>query len=227
MTDDGVRPSTVLVVCTANVCRSPLAERTLQHAFAGSAALAGFTVSSAGTFAQQGAPMCALSATQLDGDDGEWAEAHQARQLTPELVAASDLILTMEREQRSIASRLVPGSQAKVFTITEAAVLAELLVADPRADPVAGSITSIAAGLHGKRGYAPPSTVARRRWGRRVEPADHLTIEDGHGRSERLHLQAVQATRSTTVRLAAALEHLTGPERRAGPPRMSPGDPSA
>ncbi|WP_375399273.1 hypothetical protein [uncultured Amnibacterium sp.] len=210
MTDerDQVR---VLVVCTANICRSPLAERTLQRAFAGSPALAHLTVRSAGTFAEQDAAMCALSATLLDrDDDGDWVQAHRSRRLTAELVAASDLVLTMEREQRSIAARLAPGSQAKIFTITEAAQLAELL-ADDRATSGDRSIVSLAQGLHGKRGYAPQPPAPPRRWGRRrVEPVDHLTVPDGHGQSERVHRQAVEATRAAATRLAAALERAIG-----------------
>lgn len=209
MTDERDRVR-VLVVCTANVCRSPLAERTLQRAFAVSPALARFSVGSAGTFAEQDAAMCALSATLLDGDrDGDWVQAHRSRRLTAELVVASDLVLTMEREQRSIAARLAPGSQAKIFTITEAAQLAELL-ADDRPTSGNRSLASLAEGLHGKRGYAPQPPAPRRRWGRRIEPVDPLTVQDGHGRSERAHRQAVEATRAAATRLAAALERAIG-----------------
>lgn len=203
----------VLVVCTANVCRSPLAQRTLQRAFGRSAALAPIVVQSAGTFAERGAAMCALSAGLLVDDDADWVDAHRSRRLTSELVAAHDLVLTMEREQRAIAARLAPGSQSKVFTLNEAAELAELLADDRTSSAAARTadrpVASLVPGLHGKRGFAPLPPTPARRWGRRVQPVDHLTIPDGHGLSERVHLQAVEATRAAAVRLAAAFDRLT------------------
>lgn len=207
MTDER-EPFRVLVVCTANVCRSPLAQCTLQRAFARSPVLARVTVGSAGTSAEEGASMCTLSAGLLVRD-AEWAGAHRSRQLTSELVAAHDLVLTMEREQRSIAARLAPGSQAKVFTLTEAAELAELLAVDRTTRAGDRSIASLVPGLHGRRGFAPLPPTPPRRWGRRARPVDHLTIRDGHGFNERMHRQAVEATRAAAERLATALGRAT------------------
>jgi protein-tyrosine-phosphatase len=195
-------PGRLLVVCTANVCRSPLAAALL------AAALPGTDVSSAGVRALDDAPMCAVSATALPE---ALAPDHHARQLTPELVAGSDLVLTMEREQRSAAVRLAPGSQSKVFTLREALALADGLVDRSGAAPV--DVAGLARAMHGTRGLVPLPAVEepkRRWWQRPVEPEDPLTIEDGHGRSDVSHRAAVDQVADTTDRFVAALRALQG-----------------
>ena len=193
-------PGRVLVVCTANVCRSPLAEALLADA------LSGTDVSSAGVRALDDAPMCAVSATALPA-----VPEHHSRQLTTELVAGSDLVLTMEREQRSAAVRLAPGSQSKVFTLREALALADGLVDRGAAAPE--DVAALARAMHGTRGLVPLPVAEepkRRWWQRPVEPEDPLTIEDGHGRSDVSHRAAVDQVADTTERLVAALRTLQG-----------------
>jgi protein-tyrosine-phosphatase len=82
----------LLIVCTGNTCRSPLAEGLARRL----AAERGMevTVSSAGTSAWDGAPASdgsLLVALEHDLD----LSAHRTRQLTRELVADAELILTM------------------------------------------------------------------------------------------------------------------------------------
>lgn len=79
----------ILVVCTGNTCRSPLAEALLRSAL-GSLA----SVSSAGTGAWEGAT--ASEGAYLVGlENGLDLSGHRARMLTRELVSSADLILTM------------------------------------------------------------------------------------------------------------------------------------
>ena len=54
----GTRPQTVLVVCTANICRSPLVQGVLRHGFADAGWLAEVDVLSAGTNAEADHAMC-------------------------------------------------------------------------------------------------------------------------------------------------------------------------
>lgn len=195
----------LLVVCTANVCRSPLAARTLQRALAGSA-LGPIAVSSAGTRALTGEAMCPVSAEDLDPGDAAWASEHRARQLTGDLVRGADLVLTMEREQRSAAVRAAPGSQAKVFTLREAEALLGVL-AERGGEPPA-DLAALAEALHSVRGLAPmvpAEAVKRRWWSRPVEPEDPMTIVDGHGRSRQEHTAAAEQVRSTAERVAASV----------------------
>jgi protein-tyrosine phosphatase len=206
---------TLLVVCTANVCRSPLAARTLDLALRGSA-LAGVSVTSAGTRALEGEAMCPVSAEDLPADDRGYAAEHRARQLTGDLVREAGLVLTMERAHRSTAVQAAPGSQAKVFTLREAEALLGVL-AERDGEPPA-DLAALAKALHSVRGLAPlvPTEPGKRHWwSRPVEPEDPMTIEDGHGRARDEHTAAADQVRSTADRVGAAITALAGRTRTA------------
>lgn len=86
----------ILMVCTGNTCRSPMAEQLLRAALAkrglGSDRV---QISSAGLAANPGAPM-ALPAQQVLAEDYQLdGSRHRARLLDADLISAADLILTM------------------------------------------------------------------------------------------------------------------------------------
>jgi protein-tyrosine-phosphatase len=125
----------VLMVCSGNVCRSPLAERLLRarldREFGAGAAR--FTVSSAGTAAAVGAQMdrrAAAVARTLGADP----DLFRARGITAEQVAAADLVLTATREHRGAAVQLHPSAHRYSFTLREFARLAATVPADVLAD---------------------------------------------------------------------------------------------
>jgi protein-tyrosine-phosphatase len=83
----------LLFVCTGNTCRSPLAEGIARQ-LVRERQLADVTVGSAGTSAWPDAPASdgsLLVALEHDIDLGE----HRARQLSPDIVGAADLVLVM------------------------------------------------------------------------------------------------------------------------------------
>ena len=87
----------VLFVCTANVCRSPLAEgylRNLQE----SNPLANLEIASAGILAREGSGAfdCSIEVARMNGFD---LNEHRARQLTLEIAQEADMILCMETWQ--------------------------------------------------------------------------------------------------------------------------------
>ncbi|MCK9478928.1 MAG: low molecular weight protein arginine phosphatase [Firmicutes bacterium] len=88
----------ILVVCTGNTCRSPIAEGLLKKALHRYIA-SEHNVSSAGIFALQGsgASENAILAAQEKGVD---LSKHFARQLTKELISGSDLILCMTLQHK-------------------------------------------------------------------------------------------------------------------------------
>jgi protein-tyrosine phosphatase len=115
----------ILFVSTGNVCRSPLAERLLEHeldAALGDGAAA-FRLVSAGTWGHDGAAM-EPHARQVLLERGVRHTGFVARELLPEHLAVADLVLTGSAEQRHQVTLLDPHAVARAFTLREFARLA-------------------------------------------------------------------------------------------------------
>ncbi|MGH1525400.1 low molecular weight phosphatase family protein [Leifsonia sp. L25] len=111
---------TVLVVCSGNICRSPLAEQLLAARLKASGRPV--RVSSAGTVAEQGFAMDATAA-EISRRYGGDPSAHAARPLTEELIADSGLVLTATRQHRAAVVSLLPRASRYTFTLAEFARL--------------------------------------------------------------------------------------------------------
>ena len=85
----------VLIVCTGNTCRSPLAAVALLDELGPDRERV--EVSSAGTAAWEGQPASATT-IELAALEGYDLVPHRSRRVTPALARAADLILVMERE---------------------------------------------------------------------------------------------------------------------------------
>jgi protein-tyrosine phosphatase len=88
----------VLVVCTGNTCRSPMAAGALRQALGADAERV--IVESAGTAAWEGQPATDPSVRVADAS-GVDITGHRSRRVTPELLRAADLILVMEPVHRA------------------------------------------------------------------------------------------------------------------------------
>lgn len=151
-------PVTILIVCTGNICRSPMAEVVLRSRLEP----LGVRIHSAGTHAlvdhEMTEPTQALAVEA--GASSSVAAAHAARFLVEPMLIASDLVLTMSREHRSHSVKMVPGGVRRTFTAREFARLAaELSTDDARAaadaagsDPKARLAATLRA-LSGQRGH--------------------------------------------------------------------------
>lgn len=102
----------ILVVCTGNICRSPIADYMLREKLTGR----GFNVSSAGTGAMVGWPADppASAVAKANGLD---LTGHSARQLTPELLTASDLVLTLDQTHSNWINQRFPQFRGRVHKI--------------------------------------------------------------------------------------------------------------
>jgi protein-tyrosine phosphatase len=125
----------VLVICTGNICRSPMAEGFLRSALERRFGSDAPTVDSAGTQGWEGSPAQSgsiVAAREREVD----ISGHVARRVTRALVERADLVLTMSGEHRDDVRRSVPAATDRTFTLKE---LVRLLQALP---PSAGAAAS-------------------------------------------------------------------------------------
>lgn len=182
----GTPISSVLFVCTGNVCRSPFGEALLRHL------APGLAVSSAGTDAWEGAGMDPLMAAHL-GPDVPVDPSRTARQVTRADLDA-DLVLVMSGRQRGVLLDEHPGVVRRVGLLGSVDTLCAPgpWAADTSPGP-GGSRTEL-----GTLGRLTREDVAR--WTRRpVDPAGE--IADPFRRGE-------QAAQLAAQRITAAVELL-------------------
>ncbi|MCR8670991.1 hypothetical protein NWP09_07535, partial [Agrococcus sp. HG114] len=124
--------ASILLVCAANVCRSPMAALTLRQRFDGLAAVDQVRIASAGVSADAGSPVCpSVSAFHDDPEWREQAARHRSRVLDAEQVLGATLVLTASRAIRSSVAGALPERRDRVFTMREAAWLAQGFVREP------------------------------------------------------------------------------------------------
>ncbi len=108
------------MVCTANICRSPIAESLLAKRWEGSQGLDGgklLEISSAG-FLTSGIPS-PKEAIDVGHEFGIDISSHLSRQVSPDQIAASDLILTMTRQHVIAISAIDDTAFTKTFSLKE------------------------------------------------------------------------------------------------------------
>lgn len=123
---------TILTVCTANICRSPLMELLFRQQLDTSV----YEVGSAGVRGFNSYPMDpdAGSEARRFGVDPQY---FKSRPITADMVKVSGLILTATREHRSSVLAVEPMALRRTFTLLEFAQLAEEYSAEPLRDLIA------------------------------------------------------------------------------------------
>jgi protein-tyrosine phosphatase len=192
----------ILVVCAANVCRSPLAELALRRGLGADSPL---SVSSAGVRANAGDPICSMVASLHD--DEEWqsqARAHQARPVTVEQIEQASIVLTASRDIRGELVRLAPRSRDWMFTIKEAAHLGEGF-SSSAPDRVVEYVAHLDRARSRAVPLTPPGGVGtrlRHLFGGRTS-VDPTSIADRHG--SRGHLETVAEVEASVATIVAQL----------------------
>lgn len=190
----------ILVVCTANVCRSPMAEFALRRGFEQRPGLEGVAVVSAGVRVAEERSVC----TEVIAfrDESSWAamgSEHRARSLEPAMIRAAALIVTATREQRSWVVAAAPEMRGSAFTLREALWLGREYERE-ESTPAPHAVAAFREHIHGMRGLRPLPTPARRRFWRSGH--DPLDIPDGHGGGAREHHGAMRAALAAGNELA-------------------------
>ncbi|EQC2552483.1 MULTISPECIES: protein-tyrosine-phosphatase [Enterobacter] len=116
------RYQSILVVCTGNICRSPVGERLLRSR------LPDMKVDSAGIAALTGEAADPVMA-ETSREHGLSLEGHCAKQLTPLMCREYDLILAMEQNHIEAVTRLAMESRGKTFLFGY--WLQQMEIADP------------------------------------------------------------------------------------------------
>ena len=107
----------ILVVCTGNICRSPMAEGFLTHRL-WQREIGRFRVASAGTHALVDYP-AAPNAVRAMSEWGIDIAAHRARQVEKKMIRQSRLVLVMEKMHQEILRRFFAAAPEKVRLISE------------------------------------------------------------------------------------------------------------
>ncbi len=104
----------ILVLCTANICRSPLAEGLLKDRLK---SLPSFEVHSAGVAAIAGARAHPIVLDMMRKTGIRNMRGHSARQCNLDLLRQSDLVLVMERGHLQWLAAAYPQFHGRAFLI--------------------------------------------------------------------------------------------------------------
>lgn len=195
-------PLRILVVCTGNICRSPLVELLWRTRLDGHYV----ELTSAGTRALVGHPMPddAQRVARAHGVPADVAAEHRAQQLTGELIADADLVVALAREHRADVVRTLPAAARKTVTLREAARLVESLADAPHVDvpqlrtlPVADALRELVPLALAERGVAAP-------------PADPLDddVVDPYRQAPEVYARSGEQIADATTRILTALQRL-------------------
>lgn len=124
----------ILIVCTANICRSPMGEAILKRLLAERPDADQWRIESAGTWANTGSPAAPYSqyVMQTRGMD---ISSHQSQPVTEDLLKQVDLVLTMEIHHKE-GMQVAFGEYAqRIYMLSEMVGIVENID-----DPVGGEL---------------------------------------------------------------------------------------
>jgi len=130
-------PGHILVVCTGNICRSPMAEGLLKHALAGQTGpLQKLKVLSAGVAARPGEPISENSVVALKKAGIDISGQH-SRALTQDLLDGALVVFGMTESHRSIIQMQARPSPERLYLFREfLPPPAEKEIGDPYGGPL-------------------------------------------------------------------------------------------
>lgn len=190
--------ASAIIVCKANVCRSP----TVAFFAGRSRAL---VTTSAGMRTQPGSAMCPIAATRISSYDGgpSYGEVFRSSSVESLDLDRFDLILAATRTIRGDLVKHHPWLRGRAFTVREAVALANRpLSTTEAATLLAAGPAPVMAARRGTVARSPASDT--RRWGRTPDAFD---LPDAHNdRRSRRHAATVDLAVTTGNALGTALQ---------------------
>jgi protein-tyrosine-phosphatase len=108
----------ILLVCTANICRSPMAEVMLRRKLENEGMPGEWQVSSAGTWATDGIRASEMGVAVMR-ERGLDTGAHRSRAVTDAILAEADLILTMTSGHAEALRAEFPEARVRIRLLSE------------------------------------------------------------------------------------------------------------
>jgi protein-tyrosine phosphatase len=172
---------TVLAVCTANICRSPLMEILLKAQLDSDK----FEVASAGVRGWDQQPMDSMAAMEA-ARLGHEATAFRSQPISSYLIESADLIVTATRTHRSEVLSKAPAALRRSFTLVEFAALTARVEAS-----------------------SPTELVAQAALNRSLAPAK-VDVDDPYRRSPDAHRAAADQIAEAVATISARLNLVAG-----------------
>lgn len=199
----------ILLVCSANLCRSPMTEYLLSAALSQrwGVAQAGWVIESVGVNAQPDLPIHPRAAAALLSR-GIDASAFRSRRMSEKAVDSADLVLTASRDHRAAVVTKCPDAVHRTFTLRGFAHLTSGLPELQEASPTSRRHAVTA-------GHALVEAARRQR--SRVQPLDPAQedlIDPIGRRASAFRKRAGEIEQAT----AAILTPLTSPDSELGAP---------
>jgi protein-tyrosine phosphatase len=120
----------ILFVCSANVCRSPSAQALALHRLAKAGLSGQLTVVSAGTASESRTGWCpeARKHVTIDDETAAIMGNHESHQVSWSGISKAAMVLSADRLTSSQVLRIDPHVRSRLFTMREAAALAQSVV---------------------------------------------------------------------------------------------------
>lgn len=220
----------ILFVCSANVCRSPLAATLMSDYLRRAGADTQIVVTSAGVHASRGADRCSRSASWLKSNRYP-IDPHSSRRAVESLTQEADLILATDRGVHASLLRSAPLVRSHTFTIREAAILGQevatrrnsVLNSDPATsqEGVGERATTVdpvdllawwVEEMNAARGLVSLGTSPHSHWYRRRKVVTSLyDIPDAHGGDRSWgHRPVLSLTQQAVERVASSITAVLG-----------------
>lgn len=182
----------ILAVCTANICRSPMIELLLRKQLDPEK----FTVSSAGVHGWNRAPVDSMVTLEL-ARFGVRAAGFQSRALSDQLINEADLILAATRDHRAHILGRSPDALRKTFTLLEFAALMESSNGDSTSEP--GESTGEPAAV------TSPAALVEESFKRRGQARKDIDLSDPYRQGPDIHRAVAERVRDAVAVVARRL----------------------